>query len=298
MGTNHSEEKTKGLFLGLAAYSAWGLMPLYFWIVREVPPIHMLFQRIIWSFLFLFFLVVSTGKINSFRSVLKKPILAGTLSITALLIAGNWFLYILSVSTRQIQQASLGYYLSPIISVLLGMVVLREPMRVAQWISFFFAVAGAIQLTFTAGAIPLLALGLAFTFSTYGLLRKITKVDSIVGLATETSFLLPIGVTGFLTSPDLIPFFSSDAQLSTWIALSGVITIVPLLLFTAASARAPLIVIGFFQYLSPTIQFLLAVFLLGEDWDHTKLPGFMLIWIGLLISSFDAIITTKTISTS
>jgi chloramphenicol-sensitive protein RarD len=273
MPVNLPGEKGKGLLLGLAAYSAWGLMPLYFSMVREVPPIQMLFQRIVWSFVFLLALVAISGRGTSFRAVWKNPWLVGTLLLTALLIAGNWLLYIFSVSTRQVTQASLGYYLSPILSVLLGMIVLREPMRPAQWGSFVLATIGAIQLTWTSGAVPILALGLAITFSIYGLIRK---------------FLLPKSA----------PIFFENISLATWVALSGIITIIPLLLFTAAAIRVPLVLIGFFQYLSPTIQFIIAVLVLGEDWDHKKLPGFLLIWTGLLISSFDAVISAKFFSRS
>ena len=298
MPVNLPREKGKGLLLGLAAYSAWGLMPLYFSMVREVPPIEMLFQRIVWSFVFLLSLVAISGRAPSFRAVWQNPWLVGTLLVTALLIAANWLLYIFSVSTRQVTQASLGYYLSPILSVLLGMIVLREPMRPAQWGSFVLATIGAIQLTWTSGAIPILALGLAITFSIYGLIRKLTPVDSIIGLATETSMLLPIGITGIIFLPKSVPIFFENTALATWVALSGIITIIPLLLFTAAAIRVPLILIGFFQYLSPTIQFLIAVFVLGEDWDHKKLPGFLLIWTGLLISSLDAVISAKSFSRS
>jgi len=283
-------ERTRGLILGISAYAAWGLMPLYFSMVRDVPPIEMLFQRVIWSFLFLFTLLISLGKISAFASLWMKPRLVAMLALTAFLISCNWLLYIISASTRQIQQASVGYYLSPLLSVLLGRVVLLEPMRKGQWISFFLALAGAMLLTMSIGRLPVLALGLAATFSLYGLFRKLAPVDAVVGLAAETAILFPIGLGGILSLGGGGFVSGMETGLSAWVAASGVITIVPLLLFIASSRRIPLVLIGFFQYLSPTIQFVLAVFVLGEDWDYSRFHGYLLIWAGLILFSIDALV--------
>lgn len=285
-----TEERTRGLILGICAYGAWGLMPLYFSMVRDVPPIEMLFQRVIWSFLFLIVLLIALGKFSSFASLWMKPRLVAVLALTAFLISCNWLLYIISASTRQIQQASVGYYLSPLLSVLLGRMVLLEPMRTSQWVSFFMALSGAMLLTMSIGRLPVLALGLAATFSLYGLFRKMAPVDAVIGLAAETAILFPIGLGGILTLGGGGFISGIETGLSAWVAASGVITIVPLLLFIASSRRIPLVLIGFFQYLSPTIQFLLAVFVLREDWDHSRFHGYLLIWAGLILFSIDALV--------
>ena len=281
-------DKTKGVLLGLAAYFAWGLMPLYFSIVREVPPLELLFHRIVWSFVFLLLIVYFSGKTQAFKDVWKRPVLLRYLVLSAFLIACNWFIYIISVSTKQVQQASIGYYLSPIISILLGRFALQEPMKLIHWISLIIAFAGAAHITFLYGSVPILALGLAITFSSYGLLRKVVAVDSIIGLATETSILFPISLIGILIFPKTVLIISDSGNLAIWVGMSGFITILPLLLFSAAASRVSLVSMGFFQYISPTIQFLIAIFLLDEKWDHAKLPGFIMIWFSLVLFSFES----------
>lgn len=275
------------MLLALAAYLTWGLMPLYFFAVQQVPPIVLLFHRIIWSFVCLLSIVWYLGKSQAFKIVLKEPKLLRNLSITSLLIACNWFLYIFSVSTKQVQQASLGYYLSPILNILLGRFALKEPMKKIHWISLTIAIAGSVQLTFLYGHIPILALGLAMTFSFYGLLRKVTDVDAILGLATETLMLLPLGFIGLIMYPNMGSFFDGKYCLAILVGMSGFVTIVPLLLFTAAASRVSLISLGFFQYISPTIQFLIAIFILEEKCGPAKFTGFIMIWISLILVSLD-----------
>jgi chloramphenicol-sensitive protein RarD len=282
--------KTNGLILGLSAYLAWGMMPLYFVMVREIQPWQMLCHRVVWSFLFLLTLILSMNKWQAFCAVWSNKKNLGLLAITAILIAGNWLLYIMAVSNRQVQQASLGYYISPVLTVFMGMAILGEKMRPLQWASLCVALAGASYLTYVVGIIPYLAIGLALTFSLYGIIRKLAKIDAVVGLAWETTILLPIGMAGIsgsiLTNAEV---FSLSPQ-GFWIASSGIITILPLLLFTAASQRLPMILIGFFQYLSPTIQLAIATMLLNEDFDSTRLPGFLMIWIALFVFCTDTII--------
>lgn len=281
---------TNGLILGLGAYLAWGLMPLYFVTVRNVAPWQMLCHRVTWSYLFLLTLIVTMNKGRAFFAIWKNRAIFWILVLTAFLIAGNWLLYIMAVSSRQVQQASLGYYISPVISVFMAMAILGEKMRPLQWVSLFIALIGAFHLTWMVGTVPIIAIGLALTFSLYGILRKIAAIDAVVGLAWETTILLPFGVAGIVfTILTNTSAFTMSPQ-GFWIASSGVITILPLLLFTAAAQRLPMILIGFFQYLSPTIQLLIAIIWLDEPLDSARLPGFILIWTALVIFISDTLL--------
>ncbi|PAU79107.1 EamA family transporter RarD [Halomonas salipaludis] len=289
--TRHTpfSEATQGTLFGLGAYTMWGCFPLFFALFDGVPAWEILIHRIVWSCLFLLGLIAVLGRFTPLRLALGEPRRLGRVLGCALLIALNWVIFIYAVESRQVLQASLGYFLTPLVNVGLGMLVLRERMAPLQGVAVGLAsVAIAIQLI-GLGELPWITLVLAFSFGTYGLLRKQVPLDGLSGLFVETLLLLPLALLalGWLTHLD-VSHFLSEARHTGLLIASGVITALPLLAFAGAARRLRLATLGFLMYINPTIQFFIALLIFGETITPLQLATFVLIWIGLALYSWSA----------
>lgn len=277
-----------GFWSGVAAYTIWGLVPLYWKLLEHVPAIQVLGHRIVWSLAVLVLLVAATRR----RGIVRvSSRVAGLYAIAAALIAANWFLYIYAVNAGFIVETSLGYYITPLVNVLFGVVFFHERMRPAQRLAIAVAAIGVVELTYAYGAVPWIAFGLAASFGTYGLAKKKATLDPLEGLTLETAILAPIAVL-FLAvvhrsgeGAFLRAGMTSDALLIG----GGLVTTVPLLLFAAAVRSVPLSVIGILQYIGPTLQFLLGVFVYGEPFSRMQLIGFSIVWAALAIYAGDSL---------
>jgi chloramphenicol-sensitive protein RarD len=281
-----------GLIFALAAYGLWGVMPLYFRAVANVRPIEVLAHRVVWSVLFLAGLLTVLGAWPAVRASLANPRTRRVLVASTLLIASNWFVFICGVSTGQVVQASLGYYINPLLNVLLGVLLFRERLRRAQWLGLALAAAGLVYLVVAQGEWPWLALFLAGSFAAYGALRKVARVDAVVGLSIETLLLLPaaLGMMAYWNWEGRLGLGALGTGTDLLLLAAGVVTAVPLLCFGAAARRLPLSTLGFVQYLSPTLSFLLAVLYLGEPFRPAQQVCFGLIWSALLLVSLDGLL--------
>lgn len=278
-----------GLIYGLSAYIMWGVFPIYFHWVAHVPPLVVLCHRIVWSVLFLAVVVSVRGEWKSIGPAIRNRRNLLLLSAGATLIALNWLLFIYAVGSGQTLQASLGYFVNPLLSVGLGMVFLRERLRPWQWVAALIAMAAVANLTLRGGGFPWLAVSLAFTFGFYGLVRKTVDINSLHGLFIETALLFPLALItlGCWSGPQ------TSAGTFGLLSLAGVLTSVPLLLFGAALRRLPLSTIGFLQYIGPTLQFLVAVVLLHEPLDRGKLGSFALCWLAIAVYTVDSLLSHR-----
>jgi chloramphenicol-sensitive protein RarD len=279
-----------GLGYGILAYLIWGFFPVYFKALTAVPAFQVVSHRIVWSVLFLWMIIGWGGRWRDLQDAFRNRRVLVLLTVSALLIATNWLVFIIAVGHAQVIQSSLGYFMTPFISVLLGVFCLQERLRRLQLISLLLAAVGVLLLTARYGSFPWEALILALTFGSYGLIRKIVAVDSLTGLTVETVLLGPaaLGYLIFLSWEGNSAFPAVGLQTSALLALSGVATAVPLLLFASAARRLRLATIGFLQYITPTLHFLLAVLLYKEPFTQAHLTSFLFIWSGLCCYSYDA----------
>lgn len=287
---NHSQDLRSGVVFALGAYGIWGLFPIYFKLLESIPADEVLMYRVVFSVAFLLLLVVVTGRLRQAREVLGNRKLILSLSLSALMMSGNWLLFIWAVSHHQILETSLAYFLNPLISIFLGMVLLSERLRAGQMLALVLAAGGVLAQFVMLGALPWAALGMAFSFGFYGLLRKRIAIESILGLFIETLLLLPVALLywWWLASSGDVRL-GADGWLDGVIMTSGIVTSIPLLLFASAARRLPLSMVGFLQYIAPSISFLLAVFVYGEQVESGKLITFVVIWIALLIFTLESI---------
>ena len=277
-----------GVLYGIAAYLAWGFIPVYFKLVKQFPPSQILGHRIVWSVLLVMIVVACQRQSSELRACMRSRRTMLWLAASTTMLATNWFVFIWAVNSNRVLQASLGYYINPLVNVLLGFLFLGERLRRWQLAAFALATAAVTMLTFHQGQLPWVSLTLAATFGLYGLLRKTAHVGPLIGTAAETLILLPIGL--YLVAMGL--WHEAHAPAITghwWLPLSGIVTIVPLLWFAAATRRLRLATIGIIQYISPTCNFLLAVFLYGEPFDRVHLVTFCLIWTAVIIYSADSL---------
>ena len=273
-----------GLWLGIAAYGFWGVLPIYFKALDEIDPVDLVAHRIIWSVPILALLVSFAGAWAAVGQAMRDRRTVLLLTVTALLIACNWLLYVYAVTTGHILAGSLGYYLNPLANVLLGRIILKERLSALQWAAVAIAAAGIAALA--AGALGQLwiSLVLCISFATYGLLRKIAPVDAVAGLTIETGLLLPVAAAWLLWGWALgQPIFGSSTQDLILLLLAGLITSVPLLLFTAAARRLRYSTLGMLQFLAPTLQFLIAVLMYGEPFTRAHAVAFGAIWAALAL---------------
>ena len=286
---SHAEAGT-GLLYGLFAYLIWGCFPVYFKAFGSVPPLQIVSHRIVWSVVFLLLLSFRPGRWNDIRQALTDRRSLLILLTTAILIATNWLVFIIAIGHGQVLQSSLGYFITPFVSVLLGRIFLKEHLRPLQLIALLLAALGVITLTIRYGSIPWTALILAVTFGSYGLLRKIVATDALAGLTVETIVLAPLAGSFlvFAAWQGEGAFLTSGLKINLLLMSAGVATAVPLLLFAAAARRLKLATIGFLQYITPTMHFLLAVVVYNEPFSSAHLASFLCIWAGLVCYSWDA----------
>lgn len=280
----------RGVLYAAAAYTCWGFFPIYFKTLSEVPATEMVLHRVIWSFGLLLAVLAVRGQWHSLQRTLREPRTLALFALSAVLIAVNWLVYIYATTSGRIVEASLGYFINPLMLIALGAVVLGERLNRAQKIAVLCAALGVVWLTLWAGRLPWIALVIAASFASYGLLRKTAPLGALDGLWLETALLLPIAALGLsiLQQQGDAVFFSSSTGLQVAIALCGPLTALPLLLFAAGARRIEMKTLGILQYISPTLQFIVGVWLYHEPFAGGRVAGFALIWLALLIYSFDA----------
>ncbi|AKJ43638.1 EamA family transporter RarD [Pragia fontium] len=287
-----SQQTRQGILFALAAYFIWGIAPVYFKLIENVPANEILTHRIIWSFFFMLLLITfgrQWGSVQQLWLNHKKKILM--LAISAVVIGCNWLTYIWAVNNHHMLEASMGYFINPLVSMLLGMIFLKERFRRMQWVAVALAFTGvAIQL-WQFGSIPYISLILAFSFGFYALIRKKIAVDSQTGMLFETLWLLPVAIIYlfFIADTPTSHLSQNTWSLNTLLVSAGVITTIPLLFFTAAATKLRLSTLGFFQYMAPTMVFFLAIVFYGETIGAEKLITFGFIWAALAIFVLDAL---------
>jgi len=274
----------KGILYGIGAYALWGFFPIYWKLLQGIPATQLISHRIIWSFILLVLIILFTGQWAEFRATARFNTLR-IYTFAALLIGGNWLLYVWAVNANFIVETSLGYFINPLISVLLGVIFLRERLRIGQWIPVLLAALGVTYLTFTYGRLPYIALALAFSFGTYGLVKKLSPLGSLYGLTVETGILLipAIGYLIFAEANGDGAFLHTGLTSTLLMVGAGVVTTIPLLLFASAARSVSLWVVGLLQYIAPTLQFLIGVFIYKEEFNHNQLIGFGMVWTALVI---------------
>jgi chloramphenicol-sensitive protein RarD len=274
----------KGILYGIGAYALWGFFPIYWKLLHHVPALELLGHRFVWSFLLLMGVILAVRQGADFRKGLNARTFWIYLA-AAILIGANWWTYVWAVNAGYIVETSLGYFINPLVSVLLGLVILREKLRPLQWVPIILALIGVVYLTVTFGRLPWIALTLAFTFGFYGLVKKLAPLSSLYGLTLETGllFIPALAYLGVAQVNGSGAFLQAGGASDGLLIGAGVVTTIPLLMFTSAAKRIPLTMIGILQYLAPTIQFLLGVFVYQEPFDTTRLIGFSLVWLALLL---------------
>lgn len=290
-----AKQTRQGIFFALAAYFMWGIAPAYFKLIQQVSADEILTHRIIWSFFFMLALITLGRNWPKVRAACQNRKRLLLLAVTALLIGGNWLLFIWAVNNHHMLEASLGYFINPLVNVLLGMLFLGERFRRMQWVAVALAFTGVLVQLWQFGSLPLIGLGLAFSFAFYGLLRKKIAIDAQTGMLIETLWLLPVAAGYlFLFADSPTSHLSANPwSLNLLLVAAGIVTTVPLLCFTAAATRLRLSTLGFFQYLGPTLMFLLAVTFYGETVGQDKLVTFGFIWAALILFTLDALYTQR-----
>ena len=278
----------QGLMFAIAAYIMWGVAPVYFKWVAQVSALEILTHRVIWSFAFLFGIITLTAGWHRVQHVFRQRKKVPVLLLSSVIIAVNWLIFIWAITNDRLMDASLGYYINPLFNVVLGTVFFSEKLRRAQWFAVALALAGVLVELIAFGAIPWVSVALASTFSCYGVLRKKVNVDAISGLFVETMFLLPVALF-YVLLVDLpsFDFINADLSLSLLLLAAGVVTTLPLLAFSAAAIRIPLLTLGFIQYIGPTLMLSMAVFVYGESFEPEKGLTFGFIWLALVVYSVD-----------
>ncbi|MCO4799164.1 MAG: EamA family transporter RarD, partial [Colwelliaceae bacterium] len=290
MNTESSHEKRTGVINAISAYFLWGLAPIYFKLISDISPDEIMIHRVLWSSVLLLFVVLLSKKLLPLLKIIKQPKVMIKLTISASFLAVNWFLFIWAVNNDHLLDASLGYFINPLFSVALGMIFLGERLRKWQLIAVILAVLGVLIQVFFIGSLPLISLALAGTFGIYGLLRKKLHIDSFIGLLVESILMLPIALIYWQLYVSSITsnMFDNTLSLNSTLILAGVVTTAPLLCFTAAAKRLTLSTVGFFQYIGPSIMFILATVIYQEVLVIEKLITFAFIWAALFIYSFDS----------
>ncbi|EOD56506.1 EamA family transporter RarD [Aeromonas molluscorum] len=285
----------QGIIYALCAYTLWGIAPIYFKLIAEVPAAEILTHRIIWSCALLAVLVLLGRQWSKVQTVLRKPKVLMTLALTSTVVGGNWLLFIWAINNGHMLDASLGYYINPLFNVLLGMVFLGEKLRRLQWWAVGLAVVGVAVQLIAFGSLPWIALVLASSFAFYGLVRKKLALDALTGLLLETLILLPpaaIYLWGIADSPTS-HMADNSLYLNLMLIAAGAVTTAPLLCFTAAATRLKFSTLGFFQYIGPSLMFILAVTLYGEALRTDKLITFACIWSALVLFSLDGLRSSR-----
>ncbi|HDY7777197.1 TPA: EamA family transporter RarD [Vibrio vulnificus] len=291
MTAEEQQKARQGVLLALGAYTMWGIAPIYFKSLAAVSPLEILSHRVVWSFFLLAALLHFGRHWRTVRDVLTSKSKMLYLVTTAILVGANWLIFIWAVNANHMLDASLGYYINPLINVLLGMLFLGERLRKLQWFAVTLAACGVLVQLIVFGSVPIVAIALAFSFGFYGLLRKKVSVDAQTGLFIETLVMLPAAAIYllFIADTPTSNMLANPSQLNLLLIAAGVVTTLPLLCFTGAATRLKLSTLGFFQYIGPSLMFLLAVLIYGEAFTSDKALTFVFIWGALVVFSFDGL---------
>lgn len=277
---------SSGILYGLSAYVLWGMFPLFFKQLQAASAIEVVLHRMVWSLVFVLIVLAVLRRWSWLGDVRRSPALLGKFAVSALLLAGNWLSYVWAVNNGHVLDASLGYFILPLINVALGFIFLHERPRKAQWAAFALAASGVLWMAVQSGHVPWLALLIAMTFGFYGLMRKTATLGALEGMSLETMLLAPLAVVALLWAGPSGPgsqWPAHDAHTWLFFLLSGPVTAIPLLLFAAGARRVPLSTMGFLQYITPSILALMGVFLYGETFAGPRAVGFVFIWVALAL---------------
>lgn len=287
--------KNQGIWYAVGAYILWGIFPIYWKQLHNISSVEMIAHRVVWSFILVCLLLMVYKNWGKFLEAIGRKGMLLYYAIASGLIGLNWLIYVSAVNSNFIIETSLGYFINPLMSVLLGVIILKERLRIWQWVPIILAASGVILTTLAYGKIPWIALGLAFTFGFYGLAKKLAPLNSLFGLTVETGFLfIPSFVyLLILQFSNKAAFLHLGPRIDILIILSGIVTTVPLLLFASATQKISLSHVGFLQYIAPTLQFLIGVFIYQETINKIQLQGFILVWLGLIIFTIEALVYRK-----
>ncbi len=281
----------KGVLAGIGAYTLWGLFPIYWRLLEQVPAIEILAHRIVWSLAFVAVLLVLQKDLPWIKQVARNRRTMLTYTLAAILLSINWFTYIWAVNAGYVVEASLGYFINPLVNFLLGVIFFGEKLRLTQVLAVVLAGLGVVYLTISYGSLPWIALVLAFTFGMYGLIKKTAPLESMHGFSLETSvlFLPALGFLVYQGASGTGAFIQQGGATTVLLVLAGPVTSIPLLMFGYSARRIPLSMLGFIQYITPTLQFLLGVFVYYEAFPTSRLVGFCIIWAALLLYSLEGV---------
>ncbi|WP_395362478.1 EamA family transporter RarD [Streptomyces sp. YH02] len=288
-------EERAGLLYGIGAYGMWGLVPLFWPLLKPAGSVEILAHRMVWSLVFVGVALLAVRRWGWIRELVRSPRKLGLITVAAAVITVNWGLYIWSVNTGHVVEASLGYFINPLVTIALGVLVLQERLRPAQWAAVGIGFAAVLVLAIGYGQPPWISLILAFSFAVYGLVKKKVNIGGLESLAAETAvqFLPALGYLVWLGTQDTLAFGSHGAGHTALLAATGIVTAVPLVCFGAAAIRVPLSTLGLLQYLAPTFQFLLGVLYFHEEMPPERWAGFSLVWLALTILTWDALRTAR-----
>jgi chloramphenicol-sensitive protein RarD len=298
-----TEDKAKvrslGLLFGVSAYTLWGLFPIYWPLLKPANPLEIVSHRAVWTLVFCFIILALTKTLNSTLSLLKRPKIVAGLFLGSILISINWIIYIYAANNEHVVEASLGYYINPIVVIATGVIVLKEKMRPLQWLAVGIATLGVAVLTIDYGRLPWIALGLALSWGSYGLVKKQLGLGALEGLSIETllssgfylAYLIWLGNQGE-------GHFTYSLTLTLLLIGGGAVTAIPLLLFNGSTNRLPLTLIGLLQYITPTIQFCIGVWYFHEDMPTARWVGFLIIWVALMSLAIDLVKSSRSVDHS
>jgi chloramphenicol-sensitive protein RarD len=286
-----------GILYAIGAYVMWGFLPAYFLLLHPSGPFEIVAVRIFFSLIFCVLLITVTRAWPAFAAIVRQPRLLFTMGLAGVLIYVNWQTYVIGATSGQVVETALGYFINPIVTILLGVVLLKERLRIVQWVALGISVVAVGVLTVGFGSVPWIALILAFSFGLYGFVKKRVggSVDAVSGLTLETLWLLPVAVVQavVIATTSGLAFGSAGVPHAVLMVGAGVITAVPLLLFASAAKRLPLVYMGFIQYVAPILQFVFGVVVMGEPMPLERWLGFGLVWLALIVLTVDMIRTTR-----
>ncbi|MFJ9617174.1 EamA family transporter RarD [Streptomyces noursei] len=288
-------DQRAGLAYGLAAYTMWGLLPLYWHLLGAAAPSEILAHRMLWSLPVALVILAALRRWSWIRPLLRQPKRLGLVLVCAVVISLNWYLYIWAVNAGHVLEASLGYFINPLVSIAFGVLVLRERLRPLQWAAVVIGTVAVVVMTIAYGRMPWIALGLALSFATYGLVKKGIKLDGIEGFSAETALqaLPALGFLIYLGAHGESSFVTGGTGQALLFAGCGIATAVPLICFGASAVRLPLTTVGMLQYLAPTFQFLLGLTVFHEQMPPERWAGFALVWAALVVLTWDALRTAR-----
>lgn len=299
MSEGTARVRSLGLLFGVSAYTLWGLLPIYWPLLKPANPLEIVSHRAVWTLVFCFIILALTKTLKSTLSLLKRPRIVVGLFLSSILVSINWIIYIYAANTGHVVEASLGYYINPIVVIATGVLVLKEKMRKLQWTAVGIATFGVLVLTINHGRLPWIALGLAFSWGSYGLVKKHLGLGALEGLSIETllssgfylGYILWLGNNGQ-------GHFTYSLTLTLLLIGGGAVTAIPLLLFNGATNRLPLTLIGLLQYITPTIQFCIGVWYYREDMPAARWAGFLIIWVALITLAIDLVRSSRSVNNS